>query len=77
MEQVEAGIARYLAALDRADRQPGAETEARTTRLKEKIEGLCRSMQSLKEMEQQVEAALRPQAPLPSRQAQAGEALAA
>src|ERR671911_456418 len=57
IEQVEAGIARYLAALDRADRQAGAETEARTTRLKQKIEGLRRSMQSLKEMEQQVEAA--------------------
>src|ERR671910_3494717 len=37
MEQVEAGIARYLAALDRADRQGGAETDARTTRLKQKI----------------------------------------
>jgi hypothetical protein len=57
IEQVEAGIARYLAALDRTDRQGGEETEARTTRLKEKIEGLRRSMQSLKEMEQQVEAA--------------------
>ena len=57
IEQVEAGITRYLAALDRADRQGGAETEARTTRLKEKIEGLRRSMQSLQEMEQQVHAA--------------------
>ncbi len=47
IEQVEAGIARYLAALDRADRQGGAETEARTTRLKQKIAGLRRSMQSL------------------------------
>src|SRR3954449_6176359 len=57
IEQVEAGIARYLAALDRADRQGGEETEARTTRLKQKIEGLGRAMQSLKQMEQQVEAA--------------------
>jgi transposase len=57
IEQVEAGIARYLAALDRADRQPGEETEARTHRLKQKIAGLRRAMQSLKEMEQQVEAA--------------------
>ena len=57
IEQVEAGIARYLVALDRADRQGGEETEARTTRLKEKIEGLRRSMQSLKVMEQQVLAA--------------------
>src|SRR5215211_635823 len=39
IEQVEASIARYLAALDRADRQGGEETEARTTRLKAKIEG--------------------------------------
>jgi hypothetical protein len=57
IEQVEAGITRYPAALDRADRQPGEETEAKTARLKEKIEGLRRSTQSLKEMEQQVEAA--------------------
>jgi transposase len=57
IEQVEAGIARYLAALDHADRQGGAETEARTTRLKQKIEGLRRAMQSLKQMEQQVAAA--------------------
>src|SRR5918993_2448377 len=56
IEQVEASIARYLAALDRADRQAGAETEARTARLKQKIEGLRRAMQCLKEMEQQVEA---------------------
>jgi transposase len=57
IEQVEASIARYLAALDRADRQDNDVAEARTSRLKEKIEGLRRSMQSLKEMEQQVEAA--------------------
>lgn len=57
VEQVKAGIARYLAAPDHADRQAGEETEARTARLKEKIAGLRRSMQSLKQMEQQVEAA--------------------
>src|SRR5918995_1413308 len=57
IEQVEAGIARYLAALDRADRQGGAETEPRPPRLKQKIAGLRRAMQSLKEMQQQVEAA--------------------
>jgi transposase len=57
IEQVEAGIRRYLAALDRADRQGGAETEARTTRLNEKIQGLRRQMQFLREMGQQVEAA--------------------
>jgi transposase len=57
IEQVEASIARYLAALDRADRQDNDVAEAKTVRLKEKIEGLRRQMQSLKEMEQQVEAA--------------------
>jgi transposase len=55
IEQVEASIARYLAALDRADRQDGDVAEAKTARLKEKIEGLRRQMQSLKEMGKQVE----------------------
>src|SRR3954447_3442713 len=57
IEQVEASIARSLAALDRADRQDNDVAEAKTARLKEKIKGLRRSMQSLKEMQQQVEAA--------------------
>jgi transposase len=57
VEQLEASIVRYLAALDRADRQDNDGAEAKTARLKEKIEGLRRSMQSLKEMQQQVEAA--------------------
>src|SRR5215203_3776095 len=57
IEQVEASIARYLAALDRADRQDNDVAEAKTARLKEKIEDLRRQMQSLKEMQQQVEAA--------------------
>ena len=57
IEQVEASIARYLGALDRADRQDDDVTEAKTTRLKEKIEGLRRQMRSLKEMGRQVEAA--------------------
>lgn len=56
IEQVEASIARYLAALDRADRQDGDVAEAKTARLKEKIEGLGRQMRSLKEMGKQVEA---------------------
>src|ERR671917_408535 len=47
---------RAVAAIDRADRQDNDVAEARTSRLKEKIKGLRRSMQSLKEMEQQVEA---------------------
>jgi transposase len=57
MEQVDASITRYLAALDRADREESDVTEAQTTRIKEKIAGLRRQMQSLKEMEQAVQAA--------------------
>ena len=57
MEQVDASIERYLAALDRADREESDVTEARTARIKEKIAALRRQIQSLKEMEQQVQAA--------------------
>jgi transposase len=57
MEQVDASIARYLAALDHADRQDGDLAEARTERITEKIAGLRRQMQALKEMERQVQAA--------------------
>jgi transposase len=57
IEQVEASITRYLAALDRADLHDGDVAEAKTARLKEKIEGLRRQMQSLKDMGKQVEAA--------------------
>src|SRR6516162_9518869 len=57
IEQVEASISRYLAALDRADREDGDVAEAKTVRLKEKIDGLRRQMQSLREIGQQVEAA--------------------
>jgi len=57
IEQVEASIARYLSALDHADRQDSDIAEAKATRLKEKIDGLRRQMQSLKEMEKQVQAA--------------------
>jgi transposase len=57
MEQVDASIVRYLAALDQADRQDSDLTEARTERITEKIAGLRRQMQALKAMEQQVQAA--------------------
>jgi len=57
IEQVEASIARYLAALDRADREESDVAEAKSLRLKENIAGLRRQMQSLKEMAQQVQAA--------------------
>jgi transposase len=39
MEQVDASIARYLRALDRADREEGDVAEAKSVRLKEKIAG--------------------------------------
>ncbi len=57
IEQVEASIARYLSALERADRQDDDIAEAKAARITEKIEGLRRQMRSLKEMERQVEAA--------------------
>jgi transposase len=55
MEQVDASIARYLRALDRADREESDVAEAKAVRLTEKIAGLRRQMQSLKEMEQTVQ----------------------
>ncbi|MHC2002831.1 IS1182 family transposase [Methylobacterium sp. CM6241] len=57
MAQVETSIGRYLAALDRADREPSDIAEARTTRLKEKIAGLREQMQVLQARGRQVEAA--------------------
>jgi transposase len=57
MEQIDASIARYLATLDRADREESDITEAKTSHIKEKIAGLRRQMQFLKDMERQVEAA--------------------
>jgi hypothetical protein len=54
---VEASIARYLDALERADREDSDVAEAKTGRLKEKIAGLKRQMRCLKEMGKQVEAA--------------------
>src|ERR1022692_248903 len=57
IEQVDASITRYLAALDRADREESDLTEAKTTRIKDKIAGLRRQMQFLKDMEQRVRAA--------------------
>src|SRR4051794_36401654 len=55
MEQVNASIARYLRALDRADREEGDVAEAKSGRLKEKIAGLRRQMQALKAIEQAVQ----------------------
>jgi transposase len=55
MEQVDASIAHYLRALDRADREEGDVAAAKSVRLKEKIAGLRRQMQALKVMEQTVQ----------------------
>src|SRR5712671_5973913 len=55
MEQVDASIARYLRALDQADREESDIAEAKSGRLKEKIAGLRRQMQALKVMEQKVQ----------------------
>jgi hypothetical protein len=54
MEQVNANIARYLRALDQADREESDITEAKSGRLKEKIAGLHWQMRALKRMEQRV-----------------------
>jgi transposase len=50
MAQVEESIGRYLAELDRADREPTAVSEERVTRLKERIDGLKEQIQHLKEI---------------------------
>src|SRR5205085_3862554 len=57
MEQVEASIARYLSALDTADRQEGEVAEAKSVRLKDKLARLKQQMQHLREMEIAVQAA--------------------
>ena len=54
MEQVDASIARYLRALDRADREESDVAEAKSARLREKIDGLRQQMRALKVMEQTV-----------------------
>ena len=55
MDQVNGSIARYLRALDQADREESDIAEAKSVRLKEKIAGLRRQMQALKVMEQTVQ----------------------
>jgi transposase len=56
MEEIEASISRYLAALDSADRQEPAAAQAKSARLDEKITALKAQMQSLKEIEVQLNA---------------------
>jgi transposase len=57
MEQAEASIARYMAALDTADRQDPDVIPAKVERLKERIGRLREQMQHLREMEAAVKAA--------------------
>ena len=55
-EQIETSIARYLTAMESADRQDSDITEAKTTRLKDKIEMLKAQMAQLDEIEERLEA---------------------
>src|SRR5260370_14374765 len=54
MAQLEESIGRYLAELDRADRDPTLVTEGRVSRLKEKVEAAKAHMQHLKQIRQQL-----------------------
>ena len=54
IEQLEESIARYLAELDRADREPTAVSEGQVSRLKEKITGIKAQMQRLKQIGRQL-----------------------
>ena len=54
MEQLEESIARYLAELDRADREPTAVTEAKVSRLKDKVAAVKAQMQRLNQIGQQL-----------------------
>ena len=54
MEQLEENIGRYLAELDRADREPTLVTESKVSRLKEKIATVKAHMQRLKQIGQQL-----------------------
>ncbi len=57
IEQVEASIARYLAALDTADRQQPDVPSAKVERLRERLVGLREKMRHLREMEVAVKTA--------------------
>jgi transposase len=58
IEQIEESVARYLSELDSADRQGAARVaEARTTRLREKVEKLQSEMQRMQALAKEVEAA--------------------
>src|SRR3984885_2615510 len=57
MDQVEASIARYMAAMETADRQEGELAQAKSGRLKDKIAQLREQMATFKALEPLVEAA--------------------
>jgi len=57
MRDIESSIARYLQAMDTADRQEPAIAKAKTERLQHKIAALKEQMQRLKEIEVQLKAA--------------------
>jgi transposase len=57
MEQVEASIARYMAALETADRQDGELAQAKSVRLAEKIASLREQMKDFQALEAEVHAA--------------------
>ena len=54
MQQLEESVARYLADLDRTDRDPTAVTEARVEHLKHKVEAVKVQMQRLKQIGEQL-----------------------
>src|ERR1700693_3267780 len=54
MQQLEESIARYLADLDRADRDPRSVTDARVEHLKEKVETVKAQMRRLKQLGKQM-----------------------
>jgi transposase len=56
MQEIEASISRYLAALDTADRQEATVAKAKTERLQDKIAALKARMQELKAIEGQLNA---------------------
>src|SRR6202142_3712971 len=57
MAQLEESISRYLAELDRADREPTLVTEGRVSRLKEKVATVKAHMEQLKQIGQQLQVA--------------------
>jgi transposase len=57
MQQLEESVGRYLAELDRADREPAAVSEGRVSQLKEKITKIKEQMQRLNQIGAQLQAA--------------------